>query len=115
MNILADENIEKSILDFLRDSHNIISIAELKPGITDQEVAELANNSNAILLTGDKDFGEIVFRQKIIKNGVILLRLHGQTAEIKINILRELLEDHSTKILGSFTVVTTNGIRIRKF
>ena len=51
MNILADENIEKSVIDFLHESQNIISIAELKPGITDHEVAELANNSNAILLT----------------------------------------------------------------
>ena len=115
MNILADENIEKSVIDFLRDSQNIISIAELKPGITDQEVAELANNSNAILLTEDKDFGEIVFRQKIVKNGVILLRLQGLTTEIKLDVLRELLENHSSEISGSFTVVTTNGIRIRKF
>jgi predicted nuclease of predicted toxin-antitoxin system len=115
MNILADENIEKSVIDFLHESQNIISIAELKPGITDHEVAELANNSNAILLTEDKDFGEIVFRQKMIKSGVILLRLHGQPTQIKINILRELLANHSLEIFGSFTVVTTNGIRIRKF
>ena len=49
----------------------------MQPGITDAEVLNLANNESAILLTSDKDFGELIFRLHRIAAGVVLIRLFG--------------------------------------
>ncbi len=63
MNFVADENIETSIIERLReDGHQVLSVAEMEPGILDDEVLDRANQASALLLTNDKDFGELVFR-----------------------------------------------------
>ena len=64
MKFLADENIDKPIVERLRgDGHSLFYIVEMQPGISDDEVLRLANQQEAVLLTADKDFGELVFRQ----------------------------------------------------
>ena len=63
MNLLADESIDLQIVDRLRqDGHLVHYIAEMEPGISDDVVLDLANQDTAVLLTADKDFGELVFR-----------------------------------------------------
>ena len=65
MKFLADECIERQIVDQLRhDGHIVLYVAELEPGISDQEVLDRANQEDAILLTADTDFGDLVFRQE---------------------------------------------------
>lgn len=61
MNIIADENIDVQIIDRLRgERHSVLSVAELEPGIDDEPVLRESREINAILLTADKDFGELV-------------------------------------------------------
>ena len=63
MKIVADESVDKQIVDRLRsDGHAVVFIAELAPGIDDEAVLLQSRQSNAVLLTADKDFGELVFR-----------------------------------------------------
>ena len=65
MNFVADEGIERHIVEILRlDGNEVIYIAELKPGISDEAVLDYANKSESILVTADRDFGELVFRMK---------------------------------------------------
>ncbi|MFQ5739316.1 MAG: DUF5615 family PIN-like protein [Acidobacteriota bacterium] len=64
MKCVADENVDSSIVTALRDSgHDVWYVAEEKRGIEDDEVLQKAAGENALLLTGDKDFGDLVFRQ----------------------------------------------------
>ena len=49
----------------------------MDPGIDDERVLRLADSQGALLLTSDKDFGELVFRQRLLHSGVILFRLAG--------------------------------------
>ena len=59
MKIVADESIDKQIVDRLRsDGHDVVFIAELDPGIEDEAVLLRSRESNSVLLTADKDFGE---------------------------------------------------------
>ena len=63
MNLLADESLDYQIVYQLRqDGHVVWYVAEMDPGIADDLVLELANRESAVLLTADKDFGELVFR-----------------------------------------------------
>jgi predicted nuclease of predicted toxin-antitoxin system len=80
LKIIADESIDKQIVDRLRsDGHLVLFIAELEPGIVDDAVLQLSRESNAVLLTADKDFGELVFRQRLLHSGVLLIRLAALT------------------------------------
>lgn len=66
MNFLADENVDRQIVERLRYvGFNVRYIAETAAGISDDEVLDLANSEESLLLTADKDFGELVFRLKI--------------------------------------------------
>lgn len=67
MTFLADENIDTQVVRTLRESgYDIEYIAEFQPGIHDGSVMDKANRDGRILITADKDFGELVFRQKKI-------------------------------------------------
>ena len=63
MNLLADESVDGAIVDRLRaDNHAVPYVAEMAPGIDDDTVLQRAMRNGALLLTGDRDFGELVFR-----------------------------------------------------
>ncbi len=85
MNLLADEGVERQVVERLRrDGHTVLYVAEMEPGITDDQVLERANAAAAILLTADKDFGEFVFREgQLSSGGVVLVRLAGLSAEVE--------------------------------
>lgn len=87
MTLLLDENIDEPIVEALKDLElKIISISDISPGITDEEVLNIANRESAVILTADKDFGELIFRKRLISKGVVLVRLHGISADEKKSI-----------------------------
>jgi predicted nuclease of predicted toxin-antitoxin system len=76
MKIIADENIDYKIIQELRNEGiEVFSISESQFGIKDKEVLEVANHLEALLITEDKDFGELVFRLRLPNHGVLLIRL----------------------------------------
>jgi len=116
MNFLADESVDRQIVDRLRsDGHSLLSVVEMDPGITDDEVLDLANREGALLLTADKDFGELVFRQRRIALGVVLARLSGLSPETKAELVARAVDEHAGELTGAFTVVMPGFVRIRHF
>ena len=82
MKFLADENIPYRVVKRLReDGVDIISVYDVGRGITDSEVAELANREGRILVTFDKDFGTILFVEGLKLPGLILLRFPPRNVE----------------------------------
>jgi hypothetical protein len=66
MNLVADEGIDKAIVDLLRTAgFSVRYFAEFGSGATDQAVLAAANDAQSLLLTSDKDFGELIFRQQL--------------------------------------------------
>ena len=60
---LANENFPKPSITILRDSGlNVQSIQEDSPGISDEEVINIASERNLIILTFDRDYGELIFK-----------------------------------------------------
>lgn len=115
MNLLADEGMDRQVVSRLRENgHDVVYVAELDPGISDEAVMERANREQRKLLTADKDFGELVFRQRLFTNGVILVRLSGLTPENKARLLVAAVEAHVADLSpGTFAVVTPGAVRIR--
>ncbi|NIS08395.1 MAG: hypothetical protein GWO07_06465, partial [Candidatus Dadabacteria bacterium] len=114
MKLLADESVDHPIVENLRQhGHEVISVAEMEPGITDAEVLNHANKHKALLLTGDRDFGELVFRHNEIHHGIILIRLAGMAPNIKAGVVSDVIEDRSNELINSFSVISPSIVRIR--
>lgn|SRR3990167_4333865 len=110
MNVLTD----KIVARLRREGHEVLYVADMDPGIPDETILERANQNNALLLTTDKDYGELIFRQNRISAGVLLLRLAGLSQIEKARIVSSIIRDHSNELSQSFTVASPGRIRIRK-
>jgi predicted nuclease of predicted toxin-antitoxin system len=115
MKILADESVDNSIVVRLRkDGHEVKYVAEMSPGILDEEVLFLASEESTLLLTADKDFGELIFRQGYVKRGIVLYRLAGLSSREKAEIISSVIAEHGDELLQAFSVITEKAVRIRK-
>jgi len=112
--LLADEGIDAAIVARLRSNgHDVVYVAELSPGITDDAVLELANVDERILMTADKDFGELVFRLRRVAFGVLLVRLPGLPSASKASAVAQVIGEHGDEMAGAFTVLSAGLVRIR--
>ena len=80
----------------------MISVFEEIRGADDKEVIRIASEQDRILIINDKDFGELVFREKKQHKGVILSRLEDERANNKIAVLKNMLEKYEDYISGQF-------------
>jgi predicted nuclease of predicted toxin-antitoxin system len=67
-----------------------------------------------MLITADKDFGEIVFRQGRSSGGVILIRLQGLSPEAKAEAVSKAINEHPSELPGNFSVLSPGALRIRR-
>jgi predicted nuclease of predicted toxin-antitoxin system len=115
MNILADESVDGPIVYRLRrDGHIVSYVAEMEPGISDDAVFDLASREGALLLTADRDFGELVYRQGRLTSGIILVRLAGLSPSHKAEIVSSALTHHQSELAHSFTVISPGTVRVRR-
>jgi predicted nuclease of predicted toxin-antitoxin system len=91
--------------------HDVYSVFEESPGMSDDDVLSKAAFEERILITIDKDFGEMIFRERREHKGVILLRLTDERSSNKIAVLREILENYPERIPGQFVTATENKLR----
>lgn len=113
MRFLVDECTGKSVAHWLREQgHDVYSVYEEARGITDDEVLDKAYRENYILVTNDKDFGEMVHREKRPHRGIVLLRLNDERPECKIQAIENLLTSFSDQLADSFAVVAESQVRI---
>jgi predicted nuclease of predicted toxin-antitoxin system len=112
--LFADEGVESRIVERLRfEGHDVEYVAELAPGIDDDGVLDRANSEDRVLVTVDKDFGELVFRLRRTTSGVLLFRLSGLSSDDKAAVVAAVVRDHGHEILGTFTVISPGVVRIR--
>lgn len=105
MRFLIDENIAKKVVDFLKTKkYQVKYITDIQVGLDDFEILDLANLRNSILITFDRDFGELVFKYNYSHKGVIYLKLENQSSINTIKALTKLLKSPS-KIEKNFIVV----------
>lgn len=113
--VIADENLEQYWIELLRRKHfEVLSIAETYPQISDQEVANLAQQHKGILITEDKDFGELVFAYGISNLSIVLLRYDQPEYSQIENGLLEVIEKYQHEMTPHFITVSKNKIRIRR-
>ncbi len=115
MQFLANENFPLLSVRNLRNlGLNITSIMEDSRGIKDIEVLAIAVKENRIILTFDRDYGELIFRRFSPKPiGVIYFRYQPLTPEEPAQHLMRLLNEKDLKLEKMFTVLERNKLRQR--
>jgi predicted nuclease of predicted toxin-antitoxin system len=114
MDFLVDESVDRQVVERLRqEGHEVLYVAEMEPGLRDDDVLEVANQRSALLLTADKDFGELVFRLRRMSKGVVLLRLAGLSPEAKAVAVSSVVGKHGRELSEAFSVVSPGMVRIR--
>lgn len=115
MNFFADEGVDGQIVARLReDGHDVLYAAEDFSGVGDEEILRLSNENERILITRDKDFGELAYRDKSIHSGIILSRLYELPSEKKAVIVSNVIQQFKEQLIGSFTVIQPGRVRIKK-
>ena len=114
MKIVADENVDRRVIDWLRNQgHEITSIARDNPSAIDPDVLARAYAERALLITEDKDFGELVFHKRHSNFGVLLIRLEGLSRTERIRMVCDLMLRRGTELANAFSVLTPGSVRIR--
>ena|SRR5947209_2245097 len=115
MRFLLDENVDSRLLSFLiKRGHDAVFLTEgYTYGLTDHHVLRIAEQENRILLTNDKDFGELIVRRHLSHTGVLLFRLKDETLANVQTRLQQVLTEYTDQ-LQHFIVVTQKRIRVRK-
>jgi len=114
MNFLADEDVEKPVVEMLRhEGHDVLYMCEIATRIIDEKLLEQANAEARILPTNDKDYGELVFLQKKVSAGIILMRFVSEKSWVKVHFMQTLLKTYGNSLQGYFTVIREGKIRRR--
>ena len=112
--LVSDESVDVQITKRLVGvGYQVFSVTEISPAISDTQVLDLANQHQALLLTADKDFGELIYRLKKMSYGIVLIRLAGLSTDDKATIVLEAFQRYDHEMNGAFTVIGKNAIRIR--
>ena len=114
MRFLADECCDTKLVSFLRkEGHDVVHISEQTTGISDEKILNDAYNEDRILVTEDKDFGELVYRLKKPCKGIILIRIDVKNRHRKGPRLKQLVEKYPDRLKGYFTVIDLKKYRFR--
>ena len=110
MQFLVDESVGKKFSDILKNSgKDVIFVGDTIPEVDDESVLSFANKANRIIITADKDFGELIFKLDKSSKGIILFRTSITDPEKRFEMVKGALE----KAKGKFVVVEEGQIRIR--
>jgi predicted nuclease of predicted toxin-antitoxin system len=113
MKFLADEGIDKKLVIVLRNlDFEVEYVVETQFGRMDKDLLNHAFINNQVILTKDKDFGELIFKEELNTKGVVLIRLENVTSservEMTIQWFKKLNWDFETK----FITITQNQARV---
>ena len=113
MRFLADESCDFSVVRALRGAgHDVEAIVEISPRADDEHVMALAQAQQRIVLTEDKDFGQLVYATRGATPGVLLLRFRAQERAGIVRAVVDLVNRRGMDLAGRFVVVTPGRVRM---
>jgi predicted nuclease of predicted toxin-antitoxin system len=115
MRFLADESCDFAVVRALRAAgHAVTAVGEVAAGSSDEKVIATAVREGAVLLTEDKDFGQLVFAERRATGGVIFIRFPGVFRGELPQVVCRLVEQRGEKLVGSFVVIQPGRIRVAR-
>jgi len=112
MRFLADESCDFAVVRALRtEGYDVLAVVETHRGVEDSFVLELARQEKRILLTEDKDFGQLVYASTWHEGGVILIRFPAGARTRLADAALQAVQKLATKLVGAFTVLEPGRTR----
>jgi predicted nuclease of predicted toxin-antitoxin system len=116
MRLLLDQDVYAVTARFLVDAgYDVVLVAQIGLSqASDEEILRTAQEQNRILITRDRDYGNLVF-VRAMGSGVIYLRILPTTVNNVHNELVRVMETYAeVELVGAFVVVEPDGHRFRK-
>ena len=113
--ILVDVSAGQAIAATLQAlGHDTLSVRDRNPTMSDLDILAWAVVEQRLVVTMDKDFGELVYHSGQAHAGILLLRLEALRTAAKIAIVTDIFLNHSRELPGSFSVFQNSRLRIRR-
>jgi predicted nuclease of predicted toxin-antitoxin system len=113
MEFLADESCAGPVIRALREAgHDVLAIAEIAKGASDEQVLQRAFAERRILVTEDRDFGELVYARSLPSAGVILVRFDTRARHARSATVAEAVSKLGPRLSGAFTVIEAGRVRV---
>lgn len=114
MKFLVDVSVGKSVEKYLQDKgYNTKAVRDIDPAMQDEKIIQIAALEKRMVVTMDKDFGELVYHSLMDHCGVLLLRLESTTGVEKLQVIKFIIDNYSSKIQNCFCVFQNDKFRIR--
>ena len=115
LKFLIDVGVGKKVEKwFVNQGYDIKCVRDIDPRMLDKEILKIAVSEKRMVITMDKDFGELVYNSGLFHAGVLLLRLEDAKSNEKVKIVENILEKYSDMLLNKFCVFKDEKLRIRK-
>jgi predicted nuclease of predicted toxin-antitoxin system len=113
LKFLADESCDHGVVIALRAAgYDVVALSEITSQTIDSEVIAQAYREGRVLLTEDKDFGQLVFASQSESAGVILIRFPGNARKALTSTMVSLVRQREKELPNAFVVVQPGQIRI---
>ncbi len=114
MKFVVDVGVGKSVENYLRKSDfELIVIRDVNPMMDDLEILKIARKNKAMVVTMDKDFGDLVHSAKEAHTGILLLRLEDATGPEKREVIEYIFDNFLQEMKDNFCVYQNGKPRIR--
>ncbi len=100
-------------LFFREKGFDILSVRGINPALPDSDILNIALEENRLIITMDKDLGELVFSSGKNHSGILLLRMEDAGWKEKIKVLSEIFDNHGEELTGNFSVYQNGKLRIK--
>jgi len=115
LKFLADEGFSFPITSLLRErGYDVQWIGDIASGVDDSTVFAISRKDGRIILTEDKDFGELAIRFKCKTSGIIFLRIEPDKKELREQRVLELFRNFPGKLKNHLIIIDAQKFRFRK-
>jgi predicted nuclease of predicted toxin-antitoxin system len=114
VNVLVDVSAGQTLADLIRSlGHDVAFVRDRDPAMPDVDILAWAVAEGRLVVTMDKDFGELVFRSGRPHAGVRLLRLEAARLAERVKVVTEVLTAHAAELPNHFSVYQAGRLRVR--
>jgi len=114
MRFLADENVSRLVVERLQAAGiDVITVGATHSGASDGDVLAMATREHRVLITEDQDFGELIVRQRLGVDGIVLLELDRLSSTAEADRVVAVIMGNQDKLAGNLLVIEPGRIRVR--
>lgn len=114
LKFLVDVSAGSALEKYLQEKgYDTKAVRDINPRMADEKIIRIAISEERMIITMDKDFGELVYHFSMRHYGVLLLRLEDATGVEKVKVVEEIIGKYSSQISNNFCVFQNGRLRIR--